>query len=59
MLVPGAGELLAMLPQMTHNIANFMGRKPGIYGDRKVMEPELCFALARTHMDVRGLATFI
>lgn len=45
--------------QMTHNIANFVGRKPGIHGDGKIMEPEFRLPISGPDRHMRRLVAFI
>ncbi|MEA2879958.1 MAG: hypothetical protein QOF14_5154 [Hyphomicrobiales bacterium] len=45
--------------QVADNIAKFMGRIPDTQGNRKVMQPDFGFPVARTDVDMRGLAAFI
>ena len=58
-LIPGSRQLVAILLQMTENIANFMDRKPGVDRDTQIMKPKLGFFIAAAHMNVRGLTAFI
>jgi hypothetical protein len=53
-LIPGAQQLIAVSLQVPDNIAKFMGRIPGIQGNRMVMQPDFGFPVARTDVDMSG-----
>jgi hypothetical protein len=53
--MPRAQQFLAILSQMSNDIADFMRRKPCINRDRQVVKPKLSFMIASTDVDVCGL----
>jgi hypothetical protein len=59
MLVPCAQQLVAVSLEMAHNIADFMGRKPGIDRHSHIMKPEFGFFIASPNMDMRRLVAFV
>src|ERR1700730_11349756 len=58
-LIPGARQLIAMALQVADNIAMFVRRIPGVYGNRKVMQPDFGFLVARAYVDMRWLPALI
>src|SRR6266487_4387197 len=58
-LIPDAHELITVSLEVSDNIAKFMGRIPGIQRNRKVVQPDFGFSVARTNVDMRGLIAFV
>src|SRR3984957_7079489 len=58
-LMPFAFQQVALRSQVADNSADFMGRKSRIDGDRKVMQPEFGFEIARPDMNMRRLTALV
>jgi hypothetical protein len=55
-LIPGAQQDFAILPQVLDDIADFMGRKPGIDGYRQIVKPKLRFLVRCPHVNMGRFA---
>jgi hypothetical protein len=59
MLLPGAQQRFAVLPQVADYTADFMGRIPGVDREGHVVQPEFGFVIATPHMNMRGFVAFV
>src|ERR1043165_7505322 len=51
-LIPGARQCVAILLQMTDDIANFMGREHSVDGHTQVMKPKFGLLVSAADMDM-------
>ena len=59
-LIPSAQQKITILPQMANDIADFMGREPGVDRNRHIVKPEFGFvACCSRNVNVRGFFALI
>ena len=44
---------------MADDIADFMGRKPGVHSHREIVKPKLGFLVAGFDVNMRGFIAFV
>jgi hypothetical protein len=57
--MPSSQQNIPILSKMANNIADFVGRKPGVDRDDHVVEPKLGFFIAAADVDVSRFITFV
>jgi hypothetical protein len=57
--MPGRLQRVAMESQVSKDITEFVRGKSRIGGNRKIMKPKFGLLVARTNVNMRGLAPFI
>jgi hypothetical protein len=57
--MPSVQQQFTVQLQVAHDIANLMGRKPGIQRYSHIMKPQLYFTVFTAHMNVRRFLALI